>query len=321
MFLQRLLIEIGRNKTLYYVAGIVRLVIPVRFSAHRLCQILKSCEKIDIRRVEERLNYYNKLEIPVAIGENAVELGKIKMFKSPKSYNFDTHQYARFYDKRLRINPLFGDVTFVDTVPSIQKSRPVEGDNSNAILLNLDKKRHFLFVKDSKKFVDKKNMLIGRGVFSQPHRIKFIEKYYNSPLCDLGDVRKPEIAGAWSKPRMHILDHLDYKFILSLEGNDVATNLKWIMSSNSVAVMPKPRYETWFMEGKLIPNHHYIAIKEDFSDLEEQVTYYIHNVEEAQAIVRNANNYVSQFFNKKQEDLISLLVLQKYFRFTSQELS
>ena len=39
-----------------------------------------------------------------------------------------------------------------------------------------------------------------------------------------------------------------HKFILCIEGNDVASNLKWVMSSNSVAVMPKPKFESWFME-------------------------------------------------------------------------
>ena len=48
-------------------------------------------------------------------------------------------------------------------------------------------------------------------------------------------------------------DNLNYKFILAIEGYDVATNLKWIMSSNSLAVMPRPTYATWFMEGTLIP--------------------------------------------------------------------
>jgi len=72
---------------------------------------------------------------------------------------------------------------------------------------------------------------------------------------------------------MTIDEQLEYKFILSLEGNDVATNLKWIMSSNSLAFMPRPKYETWFMEGNLVPNHHYILIKDDYSDLEERLKY------------------------------------------------
>ena len=40
------------------------------------------------------------------------------------------------------------------------------------------------------------------------------------------------------------------------------------MSSNSVAVMPRPKYESWFMEGRLQPGVHYIEIKDDYSDLE-----------------------------------------------------
>ena len=54
----------------------------------------------------------------------------------------------------------------------------------------------------------------------------------------------------------------------------MASNLKWVMSSNSVAVMPRPRYETWFMEGSLVPGYHYIEIKTDFSDLIEKMEYY-----------------------------------------------
>src|SRR5690606_28634160 len=107
--------------------------------------------------------------------------------------------------------------------------------------------------------------------------------------------------------------HLDYKFILALEGNDVATNVKWIMSSNSIAVMPKPTYETWFMEGQLIPDYHYICIKSDYSDLEEKLNYYIQNTNKALEIVANANAYVNQFKNQTHEDLISILVLEKYF--------
>jgi RNase adaptor protein for sRNA GlmZ degradation len=82
--------------------------------------------------------------------------------------------------------------------------------------------------------------------------------------------------------------------------------------------MPKPKFETWFMEGQLIPNYHYIAIKEDYSDLEEQLNYYIKNTKEAKAIINNANKHVAQFKNKLTEDLISLLVIKKYFEKTGQ---
>jgi hypothetical protein len=142
--------------------------------------------------------------------------------------------------------------------------------------------------------------------------------YFNHPLCDIGQTTLEGNADRWLKNKLTIEEQLDYKFILCLEGNDVASNLKWVMSSNSIAVMPKPRYETWFMEGTLIPDHHYIAVRDDYADLEEKLKYFIANTAEALRIVQNANEYVRQFKNKKREDLISLLVLEKYFNKTGQ---
>lgn len=100
---------------------------------------------------------------------------------------------------------------------------------------------------------------------------------------------------------------------MALEGNDVASNLKWVMSSNSIAIMPRPVYETWFMEGMLKPDYHYIEVKPDFSDLEEKMDYYTAHPEAAQAIIDHAHEYVEQFKDSKREDIISLLVLDKYF--------
>ncbi|ENT7385234.1 hypothetical protein ACXLUW_000800 [Campylobacter coli] len=34
-------------------------------------------------------------------------------------------------------------------------------------------------------------------------------------------------------------EQMKYKFIISLEGNDVASNLKWEMNSNSLVLAPQ----------------------------------------------------------------------------------
>ncbi|WP_220466278.1 glycosyl transferase family 90 [Dyadobacter psychrotolerans] len=243
--------------------------------------------------------------------------------KGPSAYYFDTREHTRYFKQSLKANFLFKDVIHIPDVPTLQKSRPVGNNNENAVILKMDKNRHFFFVKDPYQFTQKKDILIGRGSISapnspQPHRVRFMEKYFEHPLCDLGQVNKVGGNPAWLKPKISIIDHLEYKFILSLEGNDVATNLKWIMSSNSIAVMPEPTYETWFMEGTLIADFHFICIKKDYSDLEEKLRYYIDHPIEAQKIVTNANTYVKQFLDNKLEDLISILVLQKYFHYTGQ---
>jgi spore maturation protein CgeB len=71
------------------------------------------------------------------------------------------------------------------------------------------------------------------------------------------------------------------------------------------------------MGGTLKPNYHYIEVKDDFSDLEERLQYYIDHPEEAEAIIQHAHEYVDQFRDEERERLISLLVLKKYFEITN----
>ena len=140
-------------------------------------------------------------------------------------------------------------------------------------------------------------------------------------MCDLGQINQGTNHDQWVKKKASLDTHLKHKFILCIEGNDVASNLKWVMSSNSVAVMPKPKYESWFMEGELIPNYHYILIKDDYSDLEEKLNYYKKHTDELKRIAKNANQYTNQFRDRNKEKLISLLVMEKFFKLSNQKKS
>jgi len=42
--------------------------------------------------------------------------------------------------------------------------------------------------------------------------------------------------------------------------------------------------------------------------------YYTAHPDEAEAIIRHAHEYIEQFKDKKREEIISLLVLDKYFK-------
>ena len=302
-----------QNKLLFYLRSYANILLPFhqnfkKKSAHLKAQL--SAETLG--KIEERVDYYCKKSFESA--PNQYTIAGLKKPKTPKSYYFDTYEYARHFAKNLPLNFVFGDVTHIPEVASIVKSRPISDENQNSVVLNLDKARHFVWVKNDKKFEEKVPKLIGRGAIfeNQPHRIAFYQQFFQHPLCDLGQTNNYGNFG-WQKPKISIADHLNYKFILSLQGNDVATNLKWIMSSNSIAVMPKPTMETWFMEGKLIGGKHYIKIKNDYSDLEEQLNFYIEHPEKCLEIIENAHTFCQQFFNKKAEDYCSLRVLEKYF--------
>ena len=152
---------------------------------------------------------------------------------------------------------------------------------------------------------------------TKPRRIEFLERWWGDNMCDVGEGGKQCVRPEWRGTMFTLQEDLYFEFVISWEGSDVASNLKWVMSSNSIAVMPQPTCETWFMEGQLIPNYHYIEIKPDYSDLRERMDYYIAHPEEAQAIINHAHEWVSQFKDKKREKLISLLVMDKYFEKTN----
>lgn len=274
-----------------------------------------------IEAISKRVAYYNKLSENIDL-KNPLPLSKLKSVPGSKVYFFDLFQYSRFFSQQLKGHFLFGDVVTVAKQPTFVKSRPINDTNQNSILLKWNKLRHFIFIKnDTTAFKDKKNMLVSRGKVhqSQTHRIKFLEMYFKHPMCNIGKVNNNDLNSLWKVPRLTINQQLTYKFILCLEGNDVASNLKWVMSSNSIAVMTKPKFETWFMEGLLRPDFHYIQIKDDYSDLEDRLNYYITHTQKALDIIHNANQYVSQFKDQKQEELISLCTLEKYFIQTNQK--
>ncbi len=303
------------NKQLYYSINFLKLFIPNFFYRNHLNKNLDEIKEYESEYIKMRVNYYNKIDRDINLPNNIPRLSKLKIKNYHRTYFFDSYEYTRYFNPSLKMNFLFGDITHIPEVPSIVKSRPIMENQENSVLFKLNKIRHYTYTNDTNQFIDKKNILIGRGAVTKKHkkRTDFYKMYFGNELCDLGQINKNTEHDHWLKKKISIEEHLKYKFILCIEGVDVATNLKWVMSSNSIAVMAKPKVESWFMEKKLVGNFHYIEIKDDYSDLEERLKYYINNIDECLQIINNANEYVKQFKNEKREKLISLLVLEKYF--------
>ncbi len=285
---------------------------------------------VDIDLINRRINYYHQLNTPFSV--NNKETIDRHQFKGPSAYVIDIFYALKGFNKHRRIDYIFGDVTHIPDTPTLVKSRPIADNNTNnntdndtdnnanSILLKLDSVRHFNFVKDPIAFQQKKNKATWRGnctIHALRHRL--VEQYHDHPLFDVGATDKKYIGRDFHRPYMQFSEQLQYKFIISIEGNDVATNTKWIMSSHSLCLMPKPKFETWFMEGTLIADYHYVLLKNDLSDLEEKILYYTTHEEKALSIIRNANRYVAHFQNKQIERYISHQVLKKYFRLSNQE--
>lgn len=121
---------------------------------------------------------------------------------------------------------------------------------------------------------------------------------------------------AMMKPKLSMQELLQYKMILSLEGNDVASGLKWGLYSNSVILMPVPTKTTYAMEELLEPHVHYVPVARDGSDLLKKVQWVLDHPLEAQLIVKRAKQWmIDLLFHPeaaKDNALVRAEILRRY---------
>jgi hypothetical protein len=289
----------GKNiKLPYFIAQLSRYAVPKVLLRSRLEEILRDGEKrYDMDYVLDRVNYYNRLTGAERLSPTeATPLKEHKFRGRHSAYIFDSYQTTRFFDDSLRWQTYFGDGVFDLLHPTIIKARKIDRGGEKA------------------------DRVIFRGsVKSSEQRRRFIETFRDNPRIDTADTRSGHSAQeTGTAKQITLYAHLDSKFIMTFEGNDIASNIRWVMSTNSIAVMPRPRNESWFMEGRLRPGYHYIEVRDDYSDLEEKIDYYIAHPEQAQQIIDHANDFARQFYDSRRERFISLLVMKKYFEKTGQ---
>lgn len=268
----------------------------------------------------ESVDYLCRVAAPFDASEGVL-LGDLPLSRDT-SYMYDLYSVLKESGapQSFRFFHYFGDNTEDPPVPTFVKSRPIDAPNAGAVLLPLDTVRHFTFASDRRPFSEKKDMMVWRGALNVSHRLTFLQRTFHLDCCDVGDSGPRRGRGKarhaeFEKPRLSIREQLRFKFVLSIEGVDVATNLKWIMSSNSVCVMPKPRYETWIMEGCLVPGLHYIEVADDFSDLEDKFEFYRARPALCEEISANANRYIRRFFDLDRQYALAGKVVEKYRSF------
>jgi len=224
---------------------------------------------------------------------------------------------------------LFGDSSeyadFESGITIFSKVRPI-GVQTRTVLLKLQCSRHYGMLPSISEidipYEQKSPKLFWRGIstgcnFRHNMREVAVTKFQNHPNPNIDikfnmlvqDVSGDYVLGDWQD----IKDQLQYKYLLSIEGNDVATNLKWIMLSNSVCIMPLPQICSWFMEDHLVPYVHFVPVSEDFSDLEEVYEWCLTHDAECEEISKNATEFAKQFLDLEREDDITRKVILKYF--------
>ena len=111
---------------------------------------------------------------------------------------------------------------------------------------------------------------------------------------------------------------LRYKALIILEGNDVSSGLKWALLSQSIVMMPRPRFNSWAMEEALEPWIHYVPLLDDLSDAEERLNWILQHEAEALRIVKRANLWMLDLVYhpdaQQDEDRLYREILSRYSR-------
>jgi hypothetical protein len=262
---------------------------------------------------------------------------KLRLTDEVSFYLYFEHMRKLLKETKIHNNILFltGDYNNNPTnLPLLCKTRR---ENNNNIIINVTRYRHmnlvdYLYKNPDIPFDIKKNIILWRGSTtgkrSKPaNRYSIVEKYYNKNNigidigfcqnkvinnCETVGITRNNIDNKYIKEALDITKQLQYKFLVSVEGNEVASGLKWMLYSNSVVLMAKPRNFSWIMEDKLIPNIHYILLEDDFSDLEEKYKWCKNNLDKCKKISENATQYMKQFLDIGKEREIEKEVIRRY---------
>lgn len=204
--------------------------------------------------------------------------------------------------------------------PCLHKVRKISNHDNLAILHRLNFGRHWTpFYKnvDNVKWEDKKNEIIWRGCpTGNGDRIKFCDKYYKKYNVGLTMIFSHNKQYEYLiKNTININDFYNYKYIISIEGNDKDSGINWKLASKSVVIMKPPTFESWLMEGKLIPWTHYVPLNDDFSNLDEIYEWCLNNDDKCQEIVKNANEFMNNFRDLEFEIKLLDKIEKDYFKY------
>ena len=191
-----------------------------------------------------------------------------------------------------------GDYLPTISLPTVTKARSMR--NRCGALMPLNFNRHWKDISfncnSASQWANKSNSFVWRGVTTGRTNLRRDYVHAMAASHDVKFNRVVQGKEAWAPngtrgKALSRCEQLQHKYVLSLPGNDVATNLKWLMAQNSVIVMPTPTKEGWLMEGLLLPWVHYAPLDNPYHAGELLAWLNAHE-DECLAMVRNANRHL-----------------------------
>jgi serine/threonine protein kinase len=98
--------------------------------------------------------------------------------------------------------------------------------------------------------------------------------------------------------RLSPLEQSSYKYIINVDGHVTSFRLSLELSMGSVILLTKSDWKIWYQD-MLIPYTHYVPVKEDLSDLINQIKWCKNNDAKCQQIAQNAKDFFNTYLQKK----------------------
>ncbi len=98
--------------------------------------------------------------------------------------------------------------------------------------------------------------------------------------------------------RLSPAEQSEYKYIVNVDGHVSAFRLSLELSMGSVILLVKSKWKVWY-SNLLVPYEHYVPIKEDLSDIIDQIKWCRNNDTECEKIAKNAKIFFDTFLQKK----------------------
>jgi len=207
--------------------------------------------------------------------------------------------YKNLEDKKLK-----------DTVP-VLSALCIKHIQPNVLLMPLDDStfKNGLNLPYDKTWKERKNILFWRGSASGRDvpslRTQVVNKLINNTNADVKYIIKDGLNANNIVPPTHIADFCDfstffnYKYLLIVDGNTVASNHQWVFGSKSVPLMITHPENNWWFKKFLKPMENYVPINYDLSDLEEKLQWLVDNDNKAEKIAENAFSFSKLVFSSE----------------------
>jgi hypothetical protein len=233
---------------------------------------------------------------------------KNKECRSRRHYDKDLIRYVKLAGFR-KLWFCCGDKPYTgNNFPVLVKTRDTFNQLSRGVIANLNSGRHWdLNLSQDVAWADKLNDVYWRGAdtgheLHNNDRVNFVSRFFGKYDVAFSDYSQNYIdspylySKEWLKGFCSREDFLKRKYLPVIDGNDKSSSLNWVLASNSIPIMPKPRFHSWLCEKFLESGVHYVEVERDFSDFEEKLDWCKSHDEECKIIAGNGSQFIKDNF-------------------------